>query len=121
MIIMFDLFSDFFDNFDMFPVYREEKTCPKCGMTYSAVQKYGRLGCDKCYDTFREAIEESVKQIQQNSVHTGKIPQRCAGELRTKKKYEELKKKIALAVSKEDYEEAARLHKELKELGGEKA
>ena len=116
---MFDLFSDFFDNFDLYPVYREEKTCPRCGMTYSALQKTGRMGCEECYKTFRAPLEETVKQIHQNTSHIGKVPARCAGELKQKRRYEELKREIALAVSQEDYEKAAKLHRELKELGGD--
>ena len=42
-------------------------------------------------------------------------------ELRQKRHYEALKKQIAQAVAAEDYETAARLHKELKEIGGENA
>ena len=117
---MFDLFSDFFDNFDIYPVYREEIRCPDCGMTYSLLQKHGRLGCAKCCEVFKSAIEQTVKQIHQNSEHNGKVPSRCAGELKRKKRYDELKREIAMAVSEEDYEKAALLHKELKELGGDR-
>ena len=116
---MFDLFSDFFDNFDLYPVYREEKTCPQCKMTYSELQKTGKMGCEKCYETFRIPIEETIKQIHGSVAHNGKIPSRCAGELKKKKKYEELKRGIAQAVAAEDYEKAAKLHKELKEMGGD--
>ena len=116
---MFDLFSDFFDNFDVYPVYKEEKACPHCGMTYSVLQKTGRMGCVKCYDTFREPIEATIRQIHQNTSHVGKIPSRSAGEIKQKRRYEELKREIAIAVSQEDYEKAARLHRELKDLGGE--
>lgn len=116
---MFDLFSDFFDSFDLYPVYYEEKMCPQCKMTYSQLQKKGRMGCEKCYETFREPIEETVRQLNQKAMHTGKIPSRSAGEISKKKRYEELKKQIAAAVSSEDYEKAAELHKELKALGGD--
>lgn len=118
---MFDLFSDFFDSFDVYPVYREEVKCPECKMTYSMLQKHGRLGCAKCCEVFKNPIEQTVKQIHQNTSHKGKIPSRCASEFKKKRRYEELKREIAAAVSGEDYEKAALLHKELKELGGEKA
>lgn len=113
---MFDLFSDFFD---LFPVYYEEKTCPQCGMTYSRLQKSGRVGCAECYNVFRNPIESTVRQTHRSNSHTGKIPPGCAEELRKKRRYEELKKEISAAVSAEDYEKAAKLHKELKELGGD--
>lgn len=118
---MFDLFSDFFEGFDVYPVYHEVTKCPGCGYTLAHFQKSGRVGCAQCYETFRTPLATTVRRMHQNPVHKGKIPSRCAGELRQKRRYEELKKQIAQAVSAEDYETAAKLHKELKEIGGEQA
>lgn len=117
---MYDIFSefeDFFNSFDVFSTYREIKSCPVCGRTYQSFQKTGKLGCPKCYETFREPIRATLRQIHQNSKHTGKIPQGCAQELKLKKKYEELKAALSKAVKEEDYENAAKIHKELKALG----
>lgn len=117
---MYDIFSefeDFFNSFDVFPAYREVKSCPDCGRTYQSFQKTGKLGCPKCYDTFREPVKSTLRQIHQNAKHQGKIPAGSAQELKLKKQYEELKAALSLAVKEEDYEKAAKLHKELKALG----
>lgn len=114
---MYDLFSDFFDNFDMFPVYREEKTCPQCGRRYSEFQKSGKFGCAGCYDAFRAPVAASLRQIHGTTAHTGKIPAHCAEDLKRKRHYEELKQALSKAVAAEDYETAARLHKEIKAMG----
>ena len=42
---MYDLFADFFNSFDVVPVYREDRRCENCGRTYYEFQKSGRLGC----------------------------------------------------------------------------
>lgn len=115
---MYDLFSDFFDSFDVFPVYREEVRCPNCGKTYSYFQKTGKFGCSECYKTFEAPIIRTLRQIQASSEHVGKIPSKSSEGLIKKRKLSELKEKLSKAVSEENYELAAKLHKEIKELEG---
>lgn len=115
---MYDLFSDFlFGGFNVFPTAESELVCPKCGRSYRDFKKTGVLGCGECYDTFLPAISETLHQLHGTSAHTGKIPSRSADELKRKRRYDELKKELSRAVSQEDYETAAKLHKELKALG----
>lgn len=111
-----DFFSDFFSSFDVFPVYREVKTCPKCHQSYDTFRKSGKLGCAECYSTFRQPMELTLKQVQQSTKHTGKIPSKSAAGLKRRRHYEELKRKLSEAVKSEDYEAAARLHKEIKTM-----
>ncbi len=113
---MFDLFSDFFDGFDVYPVYRTEARCPKCGTTYSQFRQTGKLGCAECYKTFASPLDATLRQIHGNSEHKGKIPVKAGAGLSKARKAEELKQRIAKAVAAEDYETAAALHKELKNL-----
>ncbi len=115
---MYDLFSDFFDSFDLFPVYREDGRCPSCGRTYYEFQKSGKFGCGKCYETFENPVRTTLRQIQKSAVHTGKIPSKRSGQLAKARKIKELKAQLARAVDKEDYETAAKLHKEIKGLEG---
>lgn len=115
---MYDLFSDFFEGFDVYPVYRQEARCKKCGRTYSDFQKTGRFGCAECYDVFAAPVDVSLKRIHGNNEHKGKIPVSAGKGLSLKKKIEALKAEIAAAVAAEDYEKAASLHKELKNIDG---
>lgn len=117
---MYDIFSefeDFFNSFDIFPTYQEATKCPNCNMSYQTFKSTGKLGCAKCYDTFRNQVSSTLKQIHQNTTHTGKIPSQSAIEIKKKRKYEELKTQLQKAVSEENYEQAAIIHKQLKSLG----
>lgn len=121
--MMYDLFSDFFDGFDIFKtpnVYQEEKRCPVCGMTYSDFRRTGRLGCGACYETFKAPLTQILRQIHQNPVHAGKIPSKNGIKLKQKRQLEALKSQLSDAVKREDYESAAKLHKQIKEIEGGK-
>ena len=116
---MYDFFSDFqeiFNGFDVYPVYRNEVRCKKCGTSYSRFQKNGKRGFAECYKNFSVPLEATLRQIHSNSGHVGKIPVSESVEISKKRKAEELKAEIAKAVNEEDYEKAAELHKELKNL-----
>ena len=119
---MYDLFSDFFYGFDIFmqPVtVKEEKKCPVCGHTYSDFRRTGKIGCSECYKVFRTPIAETLRQVQPSTVHTGKIPSKSGEELKLKRKYETLKQELSAAVKNEDYETAAKLHKQIREIENE--
>lgn len=115
---MYDLFSDFFDSFDVFPVYREDRRCPKCGRSYYEFQKSGRFGCAECYNTFYAPVKASLGRIQKGTTHIGKIPGKKSAGLLKKRQLTNLKEQLSAAVSREDYELAAKLHKEIKSLEG---
>lgn len=115
---MYDLFSDFFEGFDVYPVYRQEARCKKCGRTYSDFQKSGRFGCGECYEVFSSPVDVTLKRIHGNNEHKGKIPVSAGSGISKKKRIEALKAEIASAVALEDYEKAAELHKELKNIDG---
>lgn len=119
---MYDLFSDFFDGFDLFmqPVtVKEEKKCPVCGHTYSDFRRTGKIGCSECYKVFRSSIAETLRRIQPSTTHTGKIPSKSGEELKLRRKYETLKQELSAAVKNEDYETAAKLHKQIREIENE--
>ncbi|MCH5186007.1 MAG: UvrB/UvrC motif-containing protein [Oscillospiraceae bacterium] len=116
----FNIFNDFDDLFNMGTIgknyYGSAKRCPVCGKSYFEFEKSGKLGCDGCYDTFRDELRVLLRQIHSNSTHRGKIPAESAGEIKKKRYYEDLKKQLAKAVRDEDYEKAAKLHKEIKSI-----
>ena len=114
---MYDLFSEFFNDLGFVsPVQHEELRCPVCGHTYNIFRKTGKLGCGECYNTFRAPLALTLKQIHQNPVHKGKIPKSYDAKIRRKRELETLKVKLSEAVKSEDYELAAKLHKQIKEL-----
>ena len=123
--MMYDLFSDFFNDFGGFDVFMQptarqaEKKCPVCGHTYSDFRRTGKIGCSECYKVFRSPITATLRQVQPSITHTGKIPSKSGEELKQKRRYESLKQELSAAVKNEDYEKAAKLHKELKAIESE--
>ena len=123
---MYDLFSEFEDFFNSFasfiqPVaHKEEQKCPVCGHTWSDFRKSGRFGCSECYNTFRTPAASALKQIHANSQHTGKFPSKWGKLLMKKRQVAELKAQLQEAVRSEDYETAAKLHKQIRAMENEK-
>jgi protein arginine kinase activator len=126
MIFMYDLFSDFenlFGSLDAFMqpmTYKDERKCPVCGHTWSDFRRTGRFGCGECYKTFRTPAENTLRQIHSTAAHTGKIPSKSGSELKKKRQYEALKAQLQEAVKNEDYEKAAKLHKQIREMENNK-
>ena len=110
-----DVMSAFCDSDDA-----DQITCERCGTTLADFQKTGRLGCANCYRVFESSILPLLKSIHMNVLHTGKhpggrvafddekeIPATSLG------KKDELKRELRLAISTENFEEAARLRDEI--------
>ena len=95
---------------------KEKKVkCPSCGMTYSDFKKIGRLGCGKCYDTFKTYLVPLFKRIHGSDIHMGKFPgKKKKTRLAKKVDVDDLKKRLKKAIMLEEFEEAARLRDEIK-------
>lgn len=93
----------------------EEITC-ECGLTNKKLMEVGRFGCAKCYDTFREDIESLIKGIHGHNRHEGKNPKNLNEQLLNKKIMDSLQSELKEAISKENYEKAALIRDEIKEL-----
>jgi len=100
---------------------KSHKACPECGTTMEQFRKQALLGCPKDYDVFESDLKEIIEKTQDNNLaHTGKVPAQTQistdGRVENQDKAEELKKQLSLAVEKEDYELAAKIRDQLKEL-----
>lgn len=121
---MMDLFSELFGMFDDFDsvftsgaVPKEYKECPVCKHSWADFTRTGKFGCGECYKTF-DGVLNVIRQTQQNSQHNGKIPSKSGAEVKMKRRLAELKKELKAAVDNEEYEKAAKLHSEIKEIEG---
>ena len=114
---MYDLFSEIFNDLGFVsPIQHTELKCPLCGHSYSDFRKSGKLGCGECYNTFRAPLSVTLKQIHHNPLHKGKVPKTYDEKIRKKRELENLKAELSTAVKAEDYEEAAKIHRKIKEL-----
>lgn len=94
----------------------EEKTCPNCNTSLKEIIEDKKVGCESCYDTFKDEIENLLINLQTPTVHKGKIP-KSAGKKSVEKREEvELLNKLNVAIELEEYEEAAKLRDRIKAL-----
>ncbi len=111
--------GDFFSGLMGRPVELEEDeiVCSKCKMTYDEFQKVGKLGCDKCYETFEEKLGGLIKRLHGNIEHHGKAPKRSKISSR---EIETLRVGLAKAIHEENYEMAAELRDKIRLLEAQK-
>ncbi|MFD0681895.1 MULTISPECIES: UvrB/UvrC motif-containing protein [unclassified Paenibacillus] len=90
--------------------------CEECGLTYSQFSKVGRFGCSSCYKHFEDKLDPLFKRVHGNTFHTGKVPKRSGGLIQHKREIETLKKELLLRIQGEEFEEAAKLRDEIRQL-----
>ncbi len=89
-----------------------------CGLTYEEFKETGYLGCPWCYDTFKTAIHEMLVDIERGTVHRGMIPPKHVYFLLVQKEIAYLQRRLKHLISREAYEEAARVQKRLRRIQG---
>ncbi len=94
----------------------EQARCPVCGMSYRDFARVGRLGCSRCYETFKDKLEPLLRRIHGSERHAGKAPAAAQGFAKFRRELEQLKKDQASAVASEEYENAAVIRDKIKVL-----
>ena len=95
-------------------------TCPNCGWDSEQMKKIGRLGCPECYHSLRDKLVQSLSVMHRGTLHSGKIPPSVAGERNVlMANLLKLQKKLEKHIKNEEYEEAAKIRDELKDLKSE--
>lgn len=90
--------------------------CEHCGLTYGQFSKVGRFGCSQCYKHFSEKLDPLFKRVHGNIVHTGKVPKRSGGLIKYKREIDQLKKELLLRIDNEEFEQAAHIRDQIREL-----
>lgn len=92
-----------------------DRSCPHCHMRGSDFKKTGRLGCPRCYESFRQELQPMLAAMHRGLKHVGKVPVREQAVIEHMARMEGLKKRLEQAVANEDYEEAARVRDLIRE------
>jgi protein arginine kinase activator len=93
------------------------KACLDCGMTLGQYKEKSLLGCPTCYETFREELENIIAKVQDNhSHHIGRAPKHAHVDISRHLQIRRILKQLDSAVNQEDYEQAAVLRDQLREL-----
>ena len=98
-----------------------ELKCPRCGFTQADFKKSGRLGCPECYVTFAEGLRGLLKTMHKGTRHTGKAPESLRAIRENADRMKTLQAKLAKAIKDENYEQAAQVRDEIKQLTGRPA
>jgi protein arginine kinase activator len=93
-----------------------EVKCPRCGFTQADFKKSGRLGCPECYRTFAEGLATLLKTMHKGTRHVGKAPEALRVSRENADRLKQLQKKLAKAIEAEDFELAANLRDEIKQM-----
>lgn len=90
----------------------KDHACPVCAMKLSDFRRLSRLGCRQCYPTFQEDVETALNQLQDGDRHLGKIPVRE----RISVEIAQLEDALASAIQAQQFEDAARIRDELRDI-----
>jgi len=90
--------------------------CSTCGFTYSDFKKVGRFGCGECYEAFKKQLAPLLKRIHRADRHVGKVPLSAGKTVKDTRSLQELRLRMDKAIQFEEFEEAAKLRDQIKEL-----
>jgi protein arginine kinase activator len=93
-----------------------ETKCTRCGFSQADFKKSGRLGCPECYRTFAEGLESLLKTMHKGTRHAGKVPEALRASREQSDHLKLLQKKLAKAIEDENFEQAAQLRDEIKQI-----
>lgn len=91
--------------------------CAFCGLTFDGFRQTGRLGCPHCYEAFSDHLPRLLRRIHGSTRHVGKVylpPDPTASEM--EKRLEGLRRKLERAVRSEDFERAAEIRDQIRDL-----
>jgi len=95
--------------------------CPACGYDYSKFKQMGRLGCPECYDAFEAQLVPVLRHVHGSAQHRGKVPPVMHEQAAQRAQIEALTRELARAVEAEEYERAAGIRDEIRDIRGETA
>jgi protein arginine kinase activator len=91
--------------------------CPACGMTAAQLRQTGRLGCSTCYAHYDEHLRGLLRRLHGGTKHVGKVVLPAdAKENDRAARMVSLRRSLQRAVEAEDFEFAASLRDQLRQL-----
>ena len=119
------LLGSFFGN--VLPARTQSARCEFCGATYPEIARSGHVGCANCYTLFADRLNPSILRIHGNAAHCGKHSKQAAAELQEaaeplskRDRIKELQTELEKAVERQDFEQAAKLRDQIKEMEASK-
>ena len=91
--------------------------CTFCGLTFDGFRETGRLGCPHCYTSFESGMRRLLGRIHGATQHVGKVylpPDPDA--THADRRLDDLRRRLRRAVDAEDFERAAVLRDQIREI-----
>jgi protein arginine kinase activator len=98
------------------PTAAEKRACPHCQISFVDFRNSGRLGCPYDYEVFRDELMPLLENIHDDTAHHGKVPRRSPQSTQRQSELIELRRLLRKTIEVEDYETAARLRDQIKNL-----
>lgn len=111
--------SQLLENFIMQSASEDEpsEACDVCGMTFAEFREHGQLGCPNDYDAFEKSLAPLLARAQEGATqHIGKVPHGASDNEKKQNALLRLRAELKEAITAEDYERAAVLRDQIKEL-----
>ncbi|MCX8095249.1 MAG: UvrB/UvrC motif-containing protein [Caldisericia bacterium] len=95
----------------------KEKICNTCGTKFDEFKKSGFLGCNECYEIFKDELRPIILNLHGSMKHTGKRKgEKFTPKTTIDEKIKNLKRELEYAIEEERYEDAAKIRDKIKEL-----
>ena len=90
--------------------------CPDCGLSQAEFRSTGKLGCAACYEAFAAELKPLLRRVHGSIVHNGTIPSKAPQDIGISRRTRALQLELERAVRAEEYERAAELRDEIRQL-----
>jgi len=88
--------------------------CEHCGLTFPQFREHSLLGCPACYEVFEAPLASLLERAHEGGTHhLGKVPHRAGSGEDRQQQMLRMRKRLAEAITSEDYELAARLRDDI--------
>ncbi len=111
--------SFFGDALKSQPLGDTRKRCSECGICFDEIASSGKVGCDKCYETFLDQLLPSLQRMHGRSRHAGKTPIGTDNTPSRQDKADQLKAQLQSAIAEQNFEQAAILRDQIKQIESE--
>ncbi len=102
---------------EIFGPSEADQACPSCGFKLERLRKEGTLGCPLDYQVFEQALLPLLERAHGGkTTHCGKVPKRIPKDTQKLVELSQLRQQLEQAVRGEDYERAAKLRDQIKQL-----
>ena len=105
------------------PARSAAQRCPQCGASFAEISESGKIGCAECYRVFRDKLMPTVSRIHGTAKHKGKIPGTAAlrivepaGKMTVVPNIEKKRSELKKAIEVQDFERAAVLRDEIRDM-----